>query len=190
MQVTIPLTHLAAALEFAAVRDTRYYLNGVYVDPRAGNLVATDGHAAYIGRPGSVTGGGGFTIPRDVCAELVKAGKAAKVKTVTLTPVDGLIEVEALRVAPFKPCEGKFPDWRRVYPTVLTGVAASYNPTLLVKGVKAGKALGVKNAEYNFNFFQNGSDGAVMVLADGEAHAVIMPFRDDTPVSAFQRFEV
>ena len=193
MQVTIPLSHLAAALEFSADKDVRYYLNGVYVDTRAGNLVATNGHAAYIGRPGSVTldgEGDGFIISNAHAAEIVKAGKAAKVKAVELTVAGDLITVAGLRVAPFLALEGKFPDWRRIYPSELSGVAASFNPEYLMRGVKAGKALGVKNPDYHFNFIQNGTNGAVMILAGGAAHVVIMPFRDDARAETFQRFGV
>ena len=193
MQVTIPLNHLAAALEFSAVKDVRYYLNGVYVDPRAGNLVATDGHAAYIGRPGSVTldgDGDGFIISNAHCAEIISAGKAAKAKAVTLDVVGDSITVAGLRVAPFSVLDGGFPDWRRVYPAELSGEAASYNPEYLMRGVKAGKALGVKNPEYNFEFIQNGTGGAVMILAGGEAHVVVMPFRDTSRPATFKRFGV
>ena len=193
MQVTIPLSHLAAALEFSAVKDVRYYLNGVYVDPRAGNLVATDGHAAYIGRPGSVTldgEGEGFIISNAHCAEIIKAGKAIKAKEVYLDVVAGVITVACLRVVPFLASEGCFPDWRRIYPAELSGEAASYNPEYLMQGVKAGKALGVKDPNYAFGFIQNGTDGAIMILAGGEAHVVVMPFRDASSPATFERFGV
>ena len=193
MQVTIPLSHLAAALEFSAVKDVRYYLNGVYVDPRAGNLVATNGHAAYIGRPGSVTldgGSDGFIIPNAHCAEIIRAGKAAKAIDVTLDVVGDSITVAGLRVAPFSVLDGRFPDWRRVYPAELSGEATNYNPEYLMRGVKAGKALGVKNPEYNFEFIQNGTGGAIMILAGGEAHVVVMPLRDASRPATFERFGV
>lgn len=54
----IPVSHLQAALEFSALRDIRYYLNAFFVDASAGCLVSTDGHSAYIGRPGSVSDAG------------------------------------------------------------------------------------------------------------------------------------
>ena len=193
MQVNIPLSHLAAALEFSAVKDVRYYLNGVYVDPRAGNLVATNGHAAYIGRPGSVTldgEGDGFIISSAHCAEIIKAGKAIKAKVVYLDVVADTITVAGLRVAPFLALEGRFPDWRRIYPAELSGEAASYNPEYLMRCVKAGKALGVKNPDYNFEFIQNGTGGAVMILAGGEAHVVVMPLRDASSPATFERFGV
>lgn len=194
MQVTIPLSHLAAALEFSAVKDVRYYLNGVFVDPSAGNLVATNGHAAYIGQPGSVTldgEGDGFIISNANCAEIIKAGKAIKAKEVSLDVVGGLITVAGpLRVAPFLALDGRFPDWRLVYPAKLSGVAASYNPEYLMRGVKASKALGVKNPECNFEFIQNGTGGAVMILAGGAAHVVVVPFRDTGTPANFERFGV
>lgn len=193
MQVTIPISHLAAALEFAAVKDVRYYLNGVFVDPRAGNLVATNGHAAYIGRPGSVTldgEGEGFIISNAHCAEIIKAGKAIKAREANLDLVGDLVTVAGLRVAPFKALEGRYPDWRRLYPHALTGEAASYNPEYLMQGVKAGKALGVKNPDFNFEFIQNGTGGAVMILAGGEAHVVVMPLRGTSKPATFERFGV
>jgi hypothetical protein len=193
MQVNIPLSHLAAALEFSAVNDVRCYLNGVYVDPRAGNLVATNSHAAYIGRPGSVTldcEGDGFIISNAHCAEIIKAGKAIKAIAVTLDVVADMITVACLRVAPFKALEGQFPDWRRAYPADLSGEAASYNPEYLMRGVKAGKALGVKNPEYAFEFIQNGTGCAVMILAGGEAHVAVMPLRDPSTPATFERFGV
>jgi DNA polymerase III sliding clamp (beta) subunit (PCNA family) len=47
MQFTIQRKQLRAILNFAAVKDIRYYLNGLHVrqDHRGTILEATDGHA-------------------------------------------------------------------------------------------------------------------------------------------------
>lgn len=101
-----------------------------------------------------------------------------------------MVHVDGLRVAPFKVADGKFPDWRRVYPREVSEEAATYNPEYLMRGVKAGKAFGVKNPDFNFTLHQNGSGGAVMIIAGGEAHAVVMPFRDSNGPASYTRYSV
>ena len=62
----VPAAMLRAALICASTEQVRYYLNGVYVDPK-GYLVSTDGHRAFIGKI-ELSGApafDGWIIPRD-----------------------------------------------------------------------------------------------------------------------------
>lgn len=87
--------------------------------------------------------------------------------------------------------DGKFPDWRRIYPAQLSGEPAQFDKDLLSRIAKANKALGSKFAG-NYPLYTSGKDVAVGVLCGGEAHAVIMPLRDQptAPFATFTRFGV
>ncbi len=113
-----------------ATKDVRYYLNGVYIEPLQGNngvvLVATDGHRmAVIHDP---TGEADKPQIFKVSTQLVSAAKKRRTKLgmmdrrvsyqdggrITCTYETG----EEVYIQPgFLPIiEGKYPDWRRVFP--------------------------------------------------------------------------
>lgn len=77
---------------------------------------------------------------------------------------------------PFVPVDGKFPDYRRVIPTAWSGAAGNYDPALVQKFVKAGKALKLKGAPL---VRQNGEHGAALVhfYASDNFVGVLMPLR-------------
>lgn len=71
--IEINRTHLRAVTLFAAVKDIRYYLNGVcvHVTDTAVRLVATDGRALLVGQTEFETRPDGvrdrMIVPLDVC---------------------------------------------------------------------------------------------------------------------------
>ena len=191
-RVTIDVKPLAAVAEFAAVQDIRYYLKGVFVDVAGGFLVATDGHAMGVAR--NATGWEDdridFSIPLDVAKEIVKAAKPVKAAHVTLMSEDGKSWAVdgAIRVAPFKAVDGSFPNWRRVYPTEFSGVAASLDPNITIKCVKARKALGKgSDVSGQFETKANGMSACLAIL-DANVHAVIMPLLEAAKIVPFESF--
>lgn len=163
MQVTLSRAHLRAMLHLAAKSASRYSLNGVLVEIHAieGFLVATTGtvmgaiHFALSEteqdpdrKPVHVI------IPRDVVEHVAK-GKSSH-DYVTLEPVDLPREdgsapgqwkaTHAGTSTVFSRVDGKFPDWRRVMPQEVSGLACQVDPDLLSLFVKAGRELGMSAA--------------------------------------------
>lgn len=185
--ITVLVKHLAAALHLAGKNDVRFYLNSVFLDAKSGCIVATDGTCAYISRPGLVVGlVADVLMPREFVENVVKAAK--KAEYAVITEDGGKLSTDSCmgRVV-----DGKFPDWRRICPSQLSGEAAQFDKDLLARVAKANKALGAKAPSW-YVLCQSGKDGAVALLCGGEAHAVVMPLRDTErdPFATFTRFEV
>ena len=202
MQVTIPVRFLAAALHFVAVRDVRYYLQGVLIDP-IGAVVATDGHVAVVCKlaPGTLPADfPAIVLPSAQVKEIVTAAKSFKTITLEVTPATDKTtahKVEVIggfRVAPFLTIDCKFPDWTRIYPTLCNGEPASLDAVLFARFAKARAAMGIKSSESGiFTTYANGQNCHVGVLAD-DVHALIAPLRENIskPASEYEplAFEV
>lgn len=143
MRTLIPAKILAAALHCAATYDVRYYLIGVFIEVRAGHCraVATDGAVVGVFRyPGLLT----EDAPVDVIIPRSTVEMALKFKTPALELV---LDDKAWSLAgiPFTPQDGKYPEHRRVVNAQPTGEASYFDPELLMRMVKVGKALGLKS---------------------------------------------
>lgn len=185
--ITVPVKHLAAALHLAGKTDIRYYLNSVFLDAKSGCIVATDGTCAYISRPGLLVGlVADVLMPREFVEDVVKAAK--KAEYAVITEDGGKLSTESCmgRVV-----DGHFPDWRRIYPSKVSGETAQFDKDLLARVAKANKALGVRFSG-GYPLYTSGKDCAIAVLCGGEAHAAVMPLRDTerAPFASFTRFEV
>ena len=199
MKLTVPVEQMTAALYIAAKSDVRYYLNGIYYDAAAKNLVATNGNMLYVGRPGTVMSENESCIlPREFCEATVKAYKAAGAPLIDIEVTPGNTGSSCLQLKTAHTIgmsiDGRFPDWRRVYPKTVSGEPAIFDPELLMAAVKANKALGAKaSAAGRFEFYLNGDEGAqqggVAVLCDGKAHVVVMPYKNHKD-AAFVPFPV
>jgi len=173
---------LQSALLFAANKDIRYYLNGVYIDFKSNNFVATDGKCAYIGQPNSleITGDVGDTegivMPSDFCKTLKSLYE--------IITIDGLkIESSSDKATAI---EGKFPDYRRVYPKTIEPSIANLSVAFLQKCAKANRILGAKRNYDHLDLFQGGlSNSSVCQLHDNKAHVVIMPFKKQAVYSRY-----
>lgn len=171
-QITINPKHIAAAAKYMAVKDVRYYLNGVLLDPR-GFVVATDGHAMLVikGAFAADVLQDQFIIPADVCKEIAKC----KLESIELTIEGGKACVsDAARIAPFAKIDGVFPDWARLYPTSVSGEVAQLDADLVARATAARKALGSGNKSGWFATHYNGPAPAVHIL-DENVHAITMP---------------
>ena len=139
---------LRGLLALAAKDDIRRHLNGILASIKPGHVdfVATDGHVlgAIHDTSQSAPDPADVIIPRAIL-ETVAKSKSPLAVTLEFegdacTIVDG-----SARYA-FK-SEGTFPDWRRVIPLKVSGLACQFNPDLLVLFRKAATGLGAsKNA--------------------------------------------
>jgi hypothetical protein len=137
MKTEFPRTHLAAVSHFMAVKDIRYYLNGLYVEMLAGEtrLVATDG---------TVLGATRHAVDNAHLGQVIVP--AATVALAVKMPGEFLVLERGaggnwyLAGIPFTPVDGLFPSYRRVIPSTWSGAAGHYNPELLMRFVKAARA--------------------------------------------------
>ncbi len=107
----------------AALKDVRYYLNGVLfeVRPNRLTLASTDGHRMAVVEIAAETGGrnGDVIVPISDVKLLLTAVKREDLPglAVSLSGEGLTIEDRSGRNWPVKGIEGKFPDWRRVAPS-------------------------------------------------------------------------
>lgn len=122
---TVSLSTLRAARTHAAEKDIRSYLCGVYLDTKAGKVVATDGHRLFCANARGVKlGAPSIIIPNDLIDAALKqfTGEYARGKTlgdadVLITVADDQLCIRTPSGSVFgRPLSGTFPDWRRVVP--------------------------------------------------------------------------
>ena len=180
--IQIDARHLAAAIHSAGRRDIRYYLNAVYIEASETETrtTASDGYTCITLRSVRnvktlwIGENIALLVPRDT-VELVN--KLTKGKGyVELRGTDNAWELATPTArVPFVPIDGKFPDYRSIFPDKTSGEIAQYDPELLMRFKKAAKALGVKwNPDIAHN--ANGS-GRVTLNGIDEFCGVIMPVR-------------
>lgn len=185
MKLTLRHEVIKALLQFAAEKDLRYYLNGVFVDatrPGPVALVATDGYVllALPVEPEGIEARqeGAWIVPRELfeAVKPIKANKTALPITVHLGEGENPdVSVQGLTTAAGKAIDGQYPDWRRVIPATTTGEAAQFDPRLIARLSAACKALDVDVPHIH----HNGTGPAVVGgLAGGLA--IVMPWRTGT----------
>lgn len=175
----LPINKLHAVALAAATEETRYYLNGVHIEPHPRKtgviLTATNGHvliSAYHD-----TGFGEPFAPVIIPLKLITRIKAVRKipdLTMTLTPAEvSILYAGATYAAP--PVDGTFPDWRRVVPRNCDGTPAQYDSKYLAVMTKAKSLLSDANTPALVSY--NGESPALVDLGTDEAFGVIMPFR-------------
>lgn len=183
-QFFIKQSTLDAMLLLAGKKDIRYYLNGLYIEyaPAFTRVVGCDGHKLGIYQAAAEnTGHGSIIIPRDVIENLPKGNKEFLLGFTKLEGSQWQIITGAASVN-FAPCEGTYPDFRRVTHGVkTTGEAGGFNVEYLSQFEKCGNLLaGSKSKAGNrVCIHHNGTSGALIVLNGVENFAgVLMPLRD------------
>jgi DNA polymerase-3 subunit beta len=187
--VNLYRTKLKAASRFMALQDIRFYLNGVLIESNdiQTRIVATDGHTLFAGyddAKGDNIGSFAGIMPADTVKQILawKANyKTANDMPVVVTTSDdpcGEHRAEWCgHICVFRTIEGKFPDYTRVIPQSVSGLAGNYNPDYLARCKAAGIDLG-NSKLYGINLTQNG-DGPALVTFSPQAFAVIMPMRGE-----------
>lgn len=199
-----PMDTLRALLTVAGERDVRFYLNGICLDTTgpAPVFVATDGCRMLVVRVSlaSTLPRGCYVIPRAMLEAVkpVKLGRGQGDAPVTLTvlaPVAGTdtgrAELVGATTASAPLVDGRFPDWRRVVPSNLTGKPAQYNMDYLADlGTAARLLAGAKRTEACFPVIAH--NGCVSGRTDvhgsalvsfprtPDAFGVLMPMRTDS----------
>ena len=176
--IALPTDFLRAALVCASTEKSRYYLNGVYLDP-TGWIVATDGHRLFAARCPAVRAlPEGLILPRDT----VKAAlaKSRRIDATLVALGGGCYTLDAgPKTVLFTPIDGHFPDWRRVVPTEASiGGPAHFDPDyycdlgVMAKALECGKT--------GFYVKQYPLDACPVTFGTRrDCFAVIMPFRVD-----------
>lgn len=196
--ITVPQSAIKAVSFSMAVKDIRYYLNGMLLqhNGQETRLVATDGHRLHAG---IVKHKGGKLLPSIVQAiipdALVKT--MLKAKAGKYVPKEIIITIEGDNIkadlfddtsASAKAIDGKFPDYSRVIPEKASGDAAQFNPAYLADA-EAGAQAWVDMKNFNPTFNHNG-DSSGFLAVDGFV-AVVMPRRAnggmDAPDPEFRR---
>jgi len=183
MQLQLRKSDLKAALICSAVKDIRYYLNGVLVEytPReSGGILTfcgTDGHILFAGTaPAEFMDGEhaqafSLIIPSDT----VKAACKGKMPIVTLSSLpDGRY---SLGDALFTAIDGRFPDFRRVIPAKVSGEFAHFDFDLLARGNDA-LCEYFNMPKKTFSLHPSGNGAGVMCGNSRDAVVVVMPMRE------------
>lgn len=180
--VSLPIRTWKALAICAGKKDARYYLNGVGVDLSSGHVVATDGHrmlahkvqfAALAPDPFRVT----LIVPREAIDSLKIAGGQREVLLEietdssgngTYTMIDGNARVSGDLI------DGRYPDWRRVFPNEISGETAQFNPVYIGAFAKVAKELKLKES---LTIAHNGDSAALIGFGLPYVVGLLMPWR-------------
>ena len=174
MKITLKTSALFAALECAAKKDIRYYLQGINIQitkPFTGMVYGTDGHILFAGQlpyEGAVDVPLNLIIPTDAVKRLDKKAEFADLE------FDG--QNYMLGGARFIPLDGRYPDIGRVIPDITSSTEqapGTYNPDLLVRARNALALYLGESAKRTYNFIQRGRDVGPShwnKLLDGTVH--------------------
>ena len=184
MKLSIATDTLKASVHCAAVKDVRYYLNGVLFDTTAGTstlrVVSTDGTVlslftqALPDHPDPIE----IIVPTEIIKQACTLHKKAPMIEFTMDN-----DRYTLGGIEFTPIDGKYPQYDRVIPgrDVITqeNKGTQYNPDLLVRAKKAlDNFYGASKKGFNYRLDHNVAGGpGVMHKGEPTALVCIMPVR-------------
>lgn len=188
IKLIVPTKIIAILKLFAATKDPRFYLNGINLEVGAKEtlLVATDGHRLGCFRvkseqPAVAAPLTDIIIPNELLKQLKPAKGGAveitigekgtpgsSVRPITLSHAGMAMSGETI--------DGRFPDFRRVIPSTVTGEPAQFNPLYLGTLGKAYTLLhGNKPPLVGIGY--NGAAAALIDLGDEDFVGVLMPLQ-------------
>lgn len=184
----IDVRKLKAAAIAAGVEETRYYLQGVYIEPMRDDirLTGTNGHVLICARQdyhdgdGLATRPAPFIMPSDLIAKVKLAKKhgADAFANVTFDASTQQITIEFDGASyGAKAVDGTYPNYRAVIPAEAPtpAAAAHYDSKYLAALDKAAALLGAPRAV----IAQAGEGPALVSLGTPDAFGVLMPLRAD-----------
>ena len=190
MQTYIKTQTLKASIYCAAVKDIRYYLQGVHLHFRHDGVtrvevVSTDGHilSAFVDACEYIEGAQSddwcITVPTDL---IKKVSKVKKAVVILGSLPDGRYMLDD---TVFAPIEGQFPDYRRAIPD--PQVTQPYSGTDAVQiqpeiMVRCADALMTYNGTAKGKFplqIDHFEKSSVMHCGKNNAVCVVMPYRYD-----------
>lgn len=186
MQFTIQRKQLRALLNFAAVKDIRYYLCGVHVrqDNRGTILEATDGHALGMLRIDDSPKPVNYCIIRtEHVKQLIGSKKDANQFIDFNVSECGDVTASACGlVYTFKKEDAAFPDTQRVTPKdSQEDGPAQFDVNLLVKFAQCAIDLEVSKKGHFGIRHRGASNSALVDIGLEEFVGVVMPLRVETP---------
>lgn len=189
---TIPAALIAGMLPCAAKSDVRYYLNGVFFEPRNGKAIAvsTDGRVMCVAHTSMNWDLGAIIIPRDVCEQL------AKMKgEIVFSAIDDGRRFKASNgpsTIKFVAIDGRFPEWRAVVPDLDEQAPVAFAVGVLEQVVKSAQAFakGFGSKKYSGVVLRPVGERAMLAgiagIYDGDGiervNYVVMPMRDTGPI--------
>ena len=174
--IQINRKNLLSMLNVSGLKDVRYYLNGVCLELHSNMalLIGCDGHCMGVLRIDysneSLTEPVQFIIPR----ETIEMLKSSKNITVDLNIDDGLNNFD--NMIHFKMIDGKFPDFRRVFPSKCNGEVSQFDPNIVMQLRKC--IDGIYGKKEQMEIAHNGTSAAlVTVVEHSQFFGVVMPLR-------------
>lgn len=150
---------LKAAQLFAGTNDIRYYLNGVFLDSKTGNMVATDGHRLIVIEAG-LKSEHDVIIPIDLLDNVIKALGKTETVEIEYDPETKVITFRSrLSTWSAKAIEGRYPDYQAVIPGDEVRSPGVFNPDYLTDAAKAaGLLVGSRNKMFGLVLKTNAPD--------------------------------
>ena len=198
VKLTVDARLLHMAVKFAAVRDVRYYLQGVNVRRAASGyddgvvIEATDGHTAcVIYDAGGRSTEKGAIIKSELVKKLPKSGKVSILSDETMyVGESGFIDMESLSGLIYKAAtiDGNFPIVNRVFPdfTQLNpGIVSSMiNQDYLLRGFNFFSEFQAGKNKWNgVRCFQNYENSSIlMASAHCNAFVLVMPMMNEKEI--------
>ena len=191
--LTVSLATLRAARTHAAEKDIRIYLNGVYLDTAAGKVVATDGSRLFCAEARGVKSACPVVIiPNETVDAALKqfAGEYARGKSLGAVDVKITVDWPTITICTptgsvmGKSSDLKFPDWRRVVPTVET--MGEHVPSILDTQylTDACDAIAItrnvpkkKAGQHQVRIHMRGALSTILVDSGGDVVVIVMPLR-------------
>lgn len=200
--LTVSLATLRAARTHSAVKDVRYYLCGVYLDTKAGKVVATDGHRMLVATARGVkVDAPPVIIPNDLLDAALKQFGGEYARGKALGAVDVAVTVDGVQLTITTPTgqvsgkalDGQFPEWRRVVPKaddVATFAPAVLNWEYVMDACEAltiaANISKAKAGQHATRVQQRGEFPAIVCSSNPNVMALVMPLRNDLHAEAPQ----
>jgi hypothetical protein len=199
--LTVSLATLRAARTHSADKDVRYYLCGVYLDTKAGKVVATDGHRMLVANARGVKlDAAPVIIPNDLLDAALKQFTGEYARGKTLGAVDVAVTVDGVQLTITTPTgqvsgkalDGQFPDWRRVVP-LDEAAMLEFQPAVInwQYVTDACEALTIarnvpkaKAGQHAVRVHQRGEFPSIVCDADADVVVVVMPMRNNLSAEA------
>lgn len=177
------------AYSWVSKEETRYYLQGVYVQPHPKHgafLVSTDGHGLIVvyDRSAVVTEAAIVQLTPDALKACKPGARETEERRLISDGEDTPVEVKlgemTVALSNKWKVDGTYPDWQRVCPShIEESTPAHFNPLFIARMAKVGEELehDQKRAARPMTLTMNGRGPALVHFNFPDAFGVLMPVR-------------
>lgn len=195
MDTVVKADLFSAAARFTSTEETRYYLNGIHIEPHkqgGATLTAADGHRLFCGYDPAATGvpDSGVIVKPPRPNMLAKWFKAGYVRLTSNTATLHATHADdpAIDVGPATLIEGVFPSWRSLIPRHPSGTLPPdrfFHPRHLMDFQEIGERLqGSQKSNLAFSLEYNGVNPAIVHFTNrNDCFGILMPIRYNTETS-------